>query len=325
MKELISIIVPIYNVEAYLERCLDSLVGQTYSNIEIILVDDGSTDHCPEICDIWERKDPRIKVIHKENGGLSDARNVGIKKVSGDYIIFVDSDDWLHRDMIKILADIRMETNADIVECQAKKVTEYVKDDSINFKEINIRQFSSREALEALIDENILKQTVWNKLYKKDVIDCIQFEYGKYHEDEFWTYQVLARAEKIIFVDIELYYYFQRNDSIMGQAFSLNRLDAIEGRYRRLEFLKRYYNEKEFEVKKNLFFLILYYGQQALMKKEKKEIKIYFKTAKEYLSKINFTTEQIREFSFCERIWVEFGRKNLTVICVIRNILGIGK
>ena len=111
----------------------------------------------------------------------------------------------------------------------------------------------------------------------------------------------------------------------MGQAFSLNRLDAIEGRYRRLEFLKRYYNEKEFEVKKNLFFLILYYGQQALMKKEKKEIKIYFKTAKEYLSKINFTTEQIREFSFCERIWVEFGRKNLTVICVIRNILGIGK
>ena len=175
MKELISIIVPIYNVEAYLERCLDSLVGQTYSNIEIILVDDGSTDHCPEICDIWERKDPRIKVIHKENGGLSDARNVGIKKVSGDYIIFVDSDDWLHRDMIKILADIRMETNADIVECKAKKVTEYVKDDSINFKEINIRQFSSREALEALIDENILKQTVWNKLYKKDVIDCIQF------------------------------------------------------------------------------------------------------------------------------------------------------
>ena len=102
---------------------------------------------------------------------------------------------------------------------------------------------------------------------------------------------MLARAEKIIFVDIELYYYFQRNDSIMGQAFSLNRLDAIEGRYRRLEFLKRYYNEKEFEVKKNLFFLILYYGQQALMKKEKKEIKIYFKTAKEYLSKINFTTE----------------------------------
>ena len=321
----ISVIVPVYKVEPYIRKCVDSILGQTFSDIQVILVDDGSPDQCGKICDEYAKQDNRVEVIHKENGGLSDARNVGIKKVSGDYIIFVDSDDWLHRDMIKILADIRMETNADIVECKAKKVTEYVKDDSINFKEINIRQFSSREALEALIDENILKQTVWNKLYKKDVIDCIQFEYGKYHEDEFWTYQVLARAEKIIFVDIELYYYFQRNDSIMGQAFSLNRLDAIEGRYRRLEFLKRYYNEKEFEVKKNLFFLILYYGQQALMKKEKKEIKIYFKTAKEYLSKINFTTEQIREFSFCERIWVEFGRKNLTVICVIRNILGIGK
>ena len=147
----------------------------------------------------------------------------------------------------------------------------------INSSDINLQEFTGKEALAALIDETPLKQTVWNKLYRRNVIENMEFEFGKVHEDEFWTYQVFARAGKIVFIDVELYYYFQRSNSIMGCDFSLERLDAIEGRYRRLEFYKNYCKEKEFEAKRNLFFLIIYYGQQALRSKRNIESSIYFK------------------------------------------------
>ena len=315
---------PIYNVETYLERCIRSIVNQTYSELEIILVDDGSTDLSSAICDKWEKKDFRINVIHKENGGLSDARNAGMKIATGKYITFIDSDDWMHKDMIKILYNVREKFDVDIVECKSKKVDNFIDDVEIEDDIGVIQLFNDSEAISALLLENPLKQTVWNKLYKKELIEGTYFEFGKYHEDEFWTYQVLAKSKKIGFVDKELYYYFQRYNSIMSQTFSLKRIDAIEGRYRRMNFIREFYPENTANAKITLFYLILFYGQQALKCGDKITISVYFLKMKKYMLDIEFSKEELQEMSLLRRLWIKIGTKNIQFVCLLRNLINVG-
>lgn len=323
MDKKISVIIPIYKVEKYLNRCIESVTDQTYKNLEIILVDDGSPDRCPEICEEWAKKDKRIKVIHKENGGLSDARNAGLKIAIGEYISFVDSDDWLHRDALQTLKYFLERYNADIVECKAISTNKRVEDKIIDNDKIKVVEFNRKSSIEALLCEESLKQTVWNKLYKRTIIKDINFEYGKYHEDEFWTYQVFDKVEKILFLDVELYYYFQRLDSIMGQAFSIKRLDAIEGRYRRFQYLQDEFPKLETSAKENLLFLIMYYGQQAL-KASDNEKRVFLKEMKKYLKKIDVTDVDKKEYSFLSRFWIKACKKNISLTCMMRNILRIG-
>lgn len=323
MGEKISIIVPIYNVEKYLNRCIESIVNQTYQNLEIILVDDGSPDQCSEICDQWALKDSRIKVIHKKNGGLSDARNKGMEIASGDYIGFVDSDDWLHKNALEILLLFMQESQVDIVECKSSSVERYVQDEIVLKNQIKSCRYSTETALSRLILEKPLKQTVWNKLYRRKLIEQIPFEVGKYHEDEYWTYQIFAKAKEILFIDVILYYYFQRCDSIMGNEFSMKRMDAIEGRYNRFKFLQTNYEKLEFIAKKNLFFLIIYYGQQALKSKENIE-KVYFQKINKYLKEITFTKKEFYNVTWKEKIWIGFGKKHIKLVCKIRNWIKIG-
>ena len=217
MDSLISVIVPVYNVEKYFDKCIQSIVEQTYNKLEIILVDDGSTDSCSQKCDEWGKKDQRIIVIHKKNGGLSDARNCGLKAASGEYIGFVDSDDWIAPEMYEKLKSALGEDDSDISACTVRTTEE-----SGELRElltIKKRAVLSRlQAQKALLEETDLKQPVWYKLYRKHTLDGVLFEKGKQHEDVYWSYLVVGSAKRISLIEYEGYFYRQRQKSIMGKG-----------------------------------------------------------------------------------------------------------
>lgn len=238
--ELISVIVPVYKVEPYLDKCVSSIVGQTYKDLEIILVDDGSPDRCPEICDAWAEKDSRIKVIHKKNGGLSDARNVGIAAANGEYIGFVDSDDYISPDMYELLHRRIVDDDCDIAACGFREFfiesQEYYEDKSNNYNCF----FDTTDAMEDLLRNKTLRTMVWNKLYSRDLLEGILFEVGKLHEDEFFTYRVIDRSSKVSFISNPLYYYRQRSGSIMAEV-NYDHLDLLDAYIARISFLEEKY------------------------------------------------------------------------------------
>ena len=248
MEELVSIIVPIYKIENYLDRCISSIVSQSYKNLEIILVDDGSPDKCPKICDDWLVKDSRIKVIHKKNGVLSDARNKGLNVASGKYISFIDGDDWISNDFYQILYKALIEYDAQI---SASEVI-WVYDDNQKKEEFkyNKKVFSPEEALQTLLNGKGFYAVTWNKLYKKSLFNDVKFPVGKLHEDEFVTYKLIDKANKLILCKNTNYYYRQRQGSIMKE-WSLKHLDVLEAYFERNNFLKSkypslYLNDKVF-------------------------------------------------------------------------------
>lgn len=321
MEPLISIIVPIYNVEKYLNRCIESIVNQTYKNLEIILVDDGSPDNCPQICDQWKEKDNRIKVIHKENGGLSDARNVGLDITQGEYIAFVDSDDYIHVKMYETLITVLLEKDCDIVQCDFSKVADgqQVNNELLEYK---VKEYNVKEALYSLINENPLKQVVWNKLYKKYIFDTLRFEVGKLNEDDFFTYQAFDKCKKICSINVSLYYYLVRDTSIMGEKFTIRRLDGLEARINRYNFLKEKYIDLASYDKKILWFYIMYiYQKVLLMDKDrnktlaKNKIKTIFKCIRNDNVRLNLTLK--------ETVWIILSNISLEIVCKIRNKLKI--
>lgn len=236
--DLISVIVPIYKVEEYLDCCVESIVAQTYTNLEIVLVDDGSPDRCGAMCDTWAARDPRIKVIHKENGGLSDARNAGLEIATGDLISFIDSDDWIEPTFFEKLWDAMQTSGAEIAACAANYVTE--DGEVLRIRSAAPGPVGRLEALRRLVMEDGVYQTVWNMLYRREVIDGILFEKGKYNEDEFWTYRVLDRTACLVTVEEPLYNYLQRGTSIIGVGYHVRRLDGLEARFQRMEYLQKY-------------------------------------------------------------------------------------
>ena len=242
MSNIISVIVPVYKVEDYLDRCVESIVNQTYKNLEIILVNDGSPDKCPQMCDEWARKDPRIKVIHKENGGLSDARNAGMRIASGDVISFIDSDDYINKNMYDIMINRMLETDSDIVSCGVNWVGEsgnVLRCDNVETDLL----LTASEAMRELLNDGALKQPVWNRIYKRDVAFCSSFEKGKHHEDVFWSYQAVGKSKRICIIKEAFYYYVQRSSGIMGESFSEKRLDALEANQKRCEYTKTHFPE----------------------------------------------------------------------------------
>ena len=237
--DLISIIVPIYKVEAYLDTCVQSIVDQTYTNLEIILVDDGSPDNCGAMCDVWAKKDDRIKVVHKENGGLSDARNAGMAVATGTYIGFVDSDDYIHATMYETLYAAMKENGAQIAECDRANFS----DDQppVVFDEIGASDaYTAEKALAELIVDGVFRQTVWNKLYTREVIGDVLFPVGKTNEDEFWTYRVFGAANTVVHVTAPLYFYYQRSDSII-HTYNAKRLHCLEALKQRDVYVREHY------------------------------------------------------------------------------------
>ena len=234
---LISIIVPIYKVEPYLRRCLDSIVNQTYTNLEIILVDDGSPDACPQICDEYATKDNRIVVIHKNNGGLSDARNAGLNISKGDYISFVDSDDWIDKQYVETLLTLIKTENSDIVFGENEPFhTNYSTQNKK--KQYFVTNYTQLGSLEVLFSKNLVSHTVpWGKLYKRELFVNVRFPIGRFHEDEFTTYILFSKSSKITYTNACLYFYRQRANSITSSAHNE---DFICAREQQLAFFKRY-------------------------------------------------------------------------------------
>jgi len=237
MEDLISIVVPIYNVEKYLNRCVDSILGQTYRNIEIILVDDGSPDGCAKICDEYSLKDNRIKVIHKKNGGLSDARNKGIELAKGVYISFVDADDLIAPYFIEILYNMCIKYSCDISMGYFQQFETKISFSTECDKEI--KAFSNIEMVKNLCNDMYLQSVVvWNKLYKTTLFQNINYPFGKIYEDEATTYKLYYAANKIVVTTQILYGYSYRQGSITKSCFSIKNLDFIGIAKERAEFYK---------------------------------------------------------------------------------------
>lgn len=240
MSYKISVIVPVYKVEEYLDRCINSILNQTFKKFELILVDDGSPDKCGLICDKYAQKDSRIKVIHKDNEGLSAARNSGIEIAKGEYIAFVDSDDYIDKRMYEELYNVAINNKSDIVICDYQKI--YSNNESDNCKSVNtykVENLSKTQALSRLYDADSSAYIVaWNKLYKKSLFDKLRYPIGRLYEDEFITYKLLYYSNNITYLPLKLYYYMQREGSITSsKKESKERLDVIVAFKERLEFI----------------------------------------------------------------------------------------
>lgn len=289
MRDLISIIIPVYNVEKYLKKCINSIIRQSYNNIEIILIDDGSTDNSGKICDEYALKDNRINVIHKENGGLSSARNVGIEKAHGKYITFIDSDDWIDEEMILTLLKIIKNEKSQIAVCNYfLAYNENIQIQKENIKTVNL---SNIEALKKLYNEKLctVMTIACCKLFKRELFENIRFPEEKLHEDEFTTYKLLYKAEKISYSNKKLYYYRQREGSIINSVFNKKKLDAIEAFEERILFIERVVKDKELYnlAAKGYYTTILgrYYFYYKSYSNEKDELKKLEDKAKNFYKK----------------------------------------
>ena len=222
---MISVIVPVYNVEKYLERCVKSIAAQTYKDLEILLIDDGSTDKSGKMCDDFQQTDSRIKAFHKQNGGLSDARNYGIEHSAGEIISFVDSDDYIDEKMLETLHRLITENDADLAVCSAMDVFEGKEVTQVKeIKEFNLNKVESYKYM--LRGDGI--PSACNKLYKRQTVGNVRFPVGKLYEDGFFTPQILKRVEKTAVTSKPMYYYFRRADSITTKPFRKGDLDVIE-------------------------------------------------------------------------------------------------
>jgi glycosyltransferase involved in cell wall biosynthesis len=248
--EKISVIVPVYKVEAYLKTCVNSIQNQTFQKLEIILVDDGSPDNSGKICDELAKNDSRIKVIHKKNGGLSNARNEALKIATGDYIGFVDSDDCIIPEFYEYLYSLIKKHNTDISQGNFLRISsEYINDVTNIIARENEKQniiekvYTNKEALDILYDIKedpyVQEVVVWNKLYKKEIFENITFKEGKLHEDEFTTHKILYNANNIVVSTKYIYGYMQTKNSIMRQEISLKRIeDNLGASLSALEFFE---------------------------------------------------------------------------------------
>lgn len=317
--DLISVIVPVYKVEEYLDRCVQSIVDQTYRNLEIILVDDGSPDNCGCLCDAWAEKDSRIKVIHKENGGGAQARNIGLDCAKGEYIGFVDSDDFIHPEMYRYLHEMIQKTQSDVAECGY-----YLTEDDIFLQEEveeEVHVFNTEEALKENIRDHICRQLMWNKLYKRETVGGTRMVEGKSIDDEFFTYRVLARANSIAVGKQVMYAYRQQQESIMHQKYSIKWLAAIEAKCCRYKLIQEKFPRLVHECAINLAFSCLYHGQLALIHLKEPEKQQALEQLKNIFGK---TPLELKGLSVTHKCWLVLAKCSFEICCKARNKLSIG-
>ena len=235
----ISVIVPVYKVEKYLSRCIDSILNQTYKDFELVLIDDGSPDNCGKICDKYAEKDERVHVIHQINQGVSVARNVGIdwamEKSDSKWITFIDSDDWVNRLYLETLLKACIENDVQISSCKSLATDKYVHID--NFQEIKTTVMDTEDFY--FVNESLTRNSSCIKLYHKEAFENVRFPPNERFEDTSTTYKLLFKFNHIAVVDSELYYYFQRDDSFMHKKWTPQRLISMESVYRQVSFFKK--------------------------------------------------------------------------------------
>ena len=294
---LISVIVPIYNVKPYLERCLNSIISQTYRNLDIILVDDGSTDGSSEICDIYRAKDSRIMVIHKQNGGPSDARNYGLEKAKGDLISFIDSDDWIDLDLYEILIQVYLENNSDIIIFGLFYVSDTLElSKSLSLNSYSNKSISKEDAINLLIEDNLIKNYICNKLYTKKVFNNIEFPYGKLFEDIHVMHKLFLNSNIIFLLDSYKYYYYFRTTSITKSKKIDNDIEEFRAYYSRYKDLKDllFINQTSLFIKILHSIIDLYSKYPFILKiKFKQELNIFNLLNKTEIQKYkNFVTRR---------------------------------
>ncbi len=223
--ELISIIVPVYNVERYLEKCINSIIAQTYDNIEIILVNDGSTDDSTSIIARFEKVDSRVRSYSQDNGGLSAARNTGIDNAKGRYIAFVDGDDYIHPRMVEILYNNLINTDSDISVCDLFWISEEEKTEE--YIDNNITVFNGINVLRKMIRDDLISVVAWNKLYKREIFNSLRYPVGRLHEDEFVIHRILSQCNRSVYSTAKLYYYIRREGSIVAKTSPKKLEDAM--------------------------------------------------------------------------------------------------
>jgi len=275
--DLISVIVPVYNVEKYLKQCIESIIHQTYQNLEIILVDDGSPDNCGVICDEYAKQDKRIKVIHQENGGLSSARNAGLDIATGEYISFIDSDDYIAANFMEYLYQICIHYHVDIAECDFLRFNNNIKINELS-EEIEVL---NKIAMSKRINKDYVARTVivCNKIFKRYIYQKLRFPVGKINEDEYITYKAFDECQtNIVISNQQLYYYRINEESIMQKGFNVKRLSILDALKERKLF---YQNKKEMEL-----FELTVERYQDFLKKYYILTERNIKNAKDYLIKM---------------------------------------
>lgn len=242
MELLVSVIIPVYKVEKYLSKCVESVINQTYKNMEIVLVDDGSPDACGKICDDYTQKDARIKVIHKKNGGLSDARNVALDVCTGDYITFIDSDDWVSRYYISNLLSAISKSGKKLAVSWFQNIREGdMEVEACNVEDSRIISLSTEEALKKMFYQDGIESSAWGKLYAKELFTEIRYPKGKLYEDIPVTYKMIEKACGVALIPNTDYYYLQRNDSIQYQKFDVRKMDGVFHWEVVMSHVERYY------------------------------------------------------------------------------------
>lgn len=317
--EKVSIIVPVYNVEKYLEKCVDSLVNQTYCNIEIILIDDGSTDSSGSLCDKYAEKYTNVFAYHKKNGGLSDARNVGLSKVTGEYVSFVDSDDWISTHMIEKMVNALHKFDAQIACCDYFVVEEDYIDRSVKLSgEIHCRE--THDALKVLLLNTRVGSFVWNKLFSSRILINEKFPVGRCFEDAFVMHNWFKKAARVAFVEEQLYYYYQRETSISHSCNIEIIKDEIAAKRQRRKDMKDWGDDlNELAMSDMLFSLLISYlklqdtSEMALQEQYWHEIRTYPLSCMKYLrikSAIDFLI--LKYFRPLYKVWLPVRKKQLT-------------
>jgi len=276
-EELVSVIVPIYNVELYLEKYINSIINQTYKNLEIILVNDGSTDNSLQICEKFINKDKRIKIINKKNGGLSDARNKGIEKSSGKYLAFIDSDDYIDYNMIENLYNDIKKYDADISIVNYEKIFEDGNIQNENFSKNDFLVMDRETAIKNLLDNTLFGNYAWNKLYKKELFNDIRYPFGRKMEDLGTTYKLFFKSNIVVYNPTKLYYYLQRNDSILHNIDLKFIQDQYELTIERYKYLKDKYKTLKENDEYLYNYLIHEYGMLCRIETIKKEVDLMLK------------------------------------------------
>ena len=280
---LVSVIIPIYNIENYLSACLDSVINQTYQNLEIITVDDGSTDDSAKIAQAYAAKDKRIKVFHKENGGQGDARNVGYKKSTGELIAYIDGDDYVSKYYIESLVAAILNNDADAAVCQYKLV--YTSNDHSleRRQEANIETVSGEKALKRLFYQTGITTSPWGKLFKRELIEGIEFPKEKKYEDLATLYKIIARANKVAISQEQLLYYMQSENSTMRRGFTPARMDGLHFAEEAVTFTKAQFPSLEKAAVNRVFTEAIYIFEEITTpRKFKTEYNHVWATIKQY-------------------------------------------
>ena len=265
----ISVIIPVYNVEKYIHKCVDSVIGQTMQDIEIILVDDGTKDCCGEICDEYAEKDSRIKVVHKENGGLSDARNAGMKYATGECVVFVDSDDYIKNDMLEYMYKNLLEYDADFSTCG---VYDVYGDHIIEQESMPVKLVSGEEAFSYILQGTHIKGAIWNKMFRRSLIEELEFPVGKTYEDVFYTCELMKKVKKVAVGTEPKYYYIHRENSITTRPYSLRDHDIIEGYTKTFKIVMEHFPNLKQEAQFRFFWSWFVVLDKMLTEKKYNEI-----------------------------------------------------